>query len=114
MPRVRRALFAVLDGRIEPVKTVDGIDRVVGQRNPGDNFGEVPIALGTGFPVGFRAAVASRVLRLEPRDYHALASRRFLDRNQISFEWLTTDSRRGRRRNRSRCRRSSAGRRTRL
>jgi thioredoxin reductase (NADPH) len=34
----------------------------------------VPIALGTFFPVGFRAAEASRVLRIEPNDYHAVAS----------------------------------------
>jgi len=69
-----RALFAVLDGRIEPVKSVDGIERVVGVRHPGDIFGEVPIALGTVFPVGFRAAEPSRVMRLEPHDFHAVAS----------------------------------------
>src|SRR4051794_34161036 len=51
-----RALFAVLEGLVEPVKRVDGIERVVGKRHPGDIFGEVPIALGTVFPVGFRAA----------------------------------------------------------
>ena len=51
-----RALFAVLEGRIEPVKLVDGIESVVGERHPGDIFGEVPIVLGTVFPVGFRAA----------------------------------------------------------
>ena len=133
-----RALFAVLEGRIEAVKLVDGIEHVVGQRHRGDIFGEVPIALGTVFPVGFRAAEASRILRLEPGDYHALASaapdvgrelgrlaahrmsgarglqglaaeppppraivvghrwdvsctelRRFLERNQITFMWLT-------------------------
>ena len=50
-----RALFAVLDGTIEAVKLVDGIPRVVGERHAGDLFGEVPIALGTVFPVGFRA-----------------------------------------------------------
>jgi thioredoxin reductase (NADPH) len=136
-----RALFAVLEGRIEPVKLVDGIDRVVGVRHPGDVFGEVPIVLGTVFPVGFRAAEPSRIMRIEPRDYHAVASvvpdvatevgrlaahrmggarglqgiaaeppppraivvgdrmdpdctelRRFLDRNQISFRWLTPDA----------------------
>src|SRR5439155_346663 len=38
-----RALFAVLEGRIEPVKLVDGIERVVGERVPGDIFGEVPV-----------------------------------------------------------------------
>jgi thioredoxin reductase (NADPH) len=69
-----RALFAVLEGRIEPVKLVDGIERVVGERGPGDIFGEVPIALGTVFPVGFRAAEQSRVMRVEAHDYHAVAS----------------------------------------
>src|ERR671926_316987 len=69
-----RALFALLDGRIEAVKVVDGIDRVVGERRPGDIFGEVPITLGTLFPVGFRAAEASRVMRIEPHDYHAVAA----------------------------------------
>jgi thioredoxin reductase (NADPH) len=134
------ALFAVLKGRIEPVKLVDGIERVVGERGPGDVFGEVPIVLGTLFPVGFRAAERSRIMRLEAADYHALAAvapdvakevgnlaahrmegsrglsglaaapppprvllvghrwdasctelRRFLDRNQVTFKWLTPD-----------------------
>src|SRR3954451_24991530 len=136
-----RALFAVLDGRIEPVRRAEGVERVVGVRHPGDIFGEVPITLGTVFPVGFRAAVPSRVLRIEPQDYHALAStapdvakevarlashsisglaglqglaadppparaivvghrldpactelRRFLDRNEVTFDWLPPDT----------------------
>jgi thioredoxin reductase (NADPH) len=136
-----RALFAVLHGRIEVVKLVDGSERVVGERLPGDVFGEVPIVLGTVFPVGFRAAEPSRVMRIAPYDYHqvsavdpvvakaigALASHRmsgprglqgiaaappapraivvgdrwdpacaqlrhFLDRNQISFTWINTDT----------------------
>jgi thioredoxin reductase (NADPH) len=135
-----RAIFAVLKGRIEAVKSVDGVERVVGERLPGDVFGEVPIVLGTVFPVGFRAAEKTRVMRIEPHDYHALAAvvpdlgkeigklaghrmggarglegiaadppppraivvgqrwdaacaelRRFLDRNQISFTWLTPE-----------------------
>ncbi|HET9737302.1 MAG TPA: FAD-dependent oxidoreductase [Solirubrobacteraceae bacterium] len=135
------ALFAVLDGRIEAVQRADGIERVVGRRQPGELFGEVPITLGTVFPVGFRAAVPSRVMRIEPRDYHAIASalpdlakevgrlashrmsgqgglqglaadppapraivvghrldpacselRRFLTRNQVIFEWLSSDT----------------------
>jgi len=69
-----RALFAVLEGRIEPVKLVDGIERVVGERHPGDIFGEVPLALGTVFPVGFRAAEKARVMRVEAPDYHAVAA----------------------------------------
>jgi thioredoxin reductase (NADPH) len=69
-----RALFAILDGGIEAVLTTDGIERVVGQRAPGEIFGEVPITLGTVFPVGFRAVGPARVLRIEPSDYLALAS----------------------------------------
>jgi thioredoxin reductase (NADPH) len=69
-----RALFAVLEGSIEPIRLVDGIERVVGERRPGDVFGEVPIALGTVFPVGFRAAEPSRVMRLDAADYHAVAA----------------------------------------
>src|SRR5436190_16186760 len=69
-----RALFAVLDGCIEATRNVDGIDRVVGERGPGDIFGEVPISLGTVFPVGFRAAGPTRVMQIEPQAYHAIAS----------------------------------------
>jgi thioredoxin reductase (NADPH) len=69
-----RALYAVLEGRIQPIKLIDGIERVVGERQPGDIFGEVPITLGTVFPVGFRAAETSRVMRVEPQDYHAVAA----------------------------------------
>ncbi len=69
-----RALFAVLEGRIEAVTLVDGVERVVGERQPGDVFGEVPLVLGTVFPVGFRAAEQSRVLRVEAGDYHAIAA----------------------------------------
>src|SRR5262245_19191452 len=68
-----RALFGLIDGRIEVVQLVDGVERIVGGRTPGDVFGEVPITLGTVFPVGFRAAEPSRVMRLEASDYHALA-----------------------------------------
>jgi thioredoxin reductase (NADPH) len=69
-----RALFALLEGRIEVVRLADGIERIVGERHPGDIFGEVPIALGMLFPVGFRAVEASRVMRIEPPDYHAVAA----------------------------------------
>ena len=135
-----RALFAVLDGRIEAVMIRDGAERVVGERHPGELFGEVPITLGTVFPVGFRASEPSRVMRLEPHDFHALAAeapdiaqevgrlaahrmsgsgglqglaaamsppravvvgprmdaactdlRHFLDRNQVSFQWVQTE-----------------------
>ena len=34
----------------------------------------MPITLGTVFPVGFRAAEQSRVMRIEPHDYHSIAA----------------------------------------
>jgi thioredoxin reductase (NADPH) len=135
------ALYALIEGRIEAVKVIDGVDRVVGRRLPGDIFGEVSIVIGTTYPVGFRAAEASRVLRLEARDYHEIAAvapevatkvgklaaermsgprglqgiaaeprppravvfgkradaqcaqlRHFLDRNQISYRWVSPES----------------------
>ena len=69
-----RALYAVLSGRIEVVKRVDGIERTLGWRTPGSIFGEVPIALGTPFPGGYRASEPSRVMRLEMQDYYTLAA----------------------------------------
>jgi thioredoxin reductase (NADPH) len=69
-----RALFGLLEGRIDVIQTVNGIERRVGERRPGDIFGEVPITLGTVFPVAFRAGEACRVFRVDPADYHAVAS----------------------------------------
>ena len=68
------ALFAVVAGKIEVVKTFDGIERTLGWRLPGTIFGEVPIALGTAFPGGYRAAEPSRVMRLEVQEYYAVAA----------------------------------------
>jgi thioredoxin reductase (NADPH) len=131
------ALYVVLGGKVEVFKTLDGIERRLGLRLPGAIFGEVPLALGTPFPGGYRALEPSRVMRVEARDYYTLAAaapdiaaavgalarermgglqsiaaeppkarvvilgqrwdsdcgglRRFLDRNHISFEWLTPD-----------------------
>lgn len=133
-----RALFAVLAGKIEVVKLIDGVERRLGWRIPGAIFGEVPIALGTPFPGGYRAAEPSRVMRVNIRQYYAIAAaspevstnvgalarermgglqsiaaepskprvtivgqrwdiacsdlRRFLGRNQITFDWVTPDA----------------------
>lgn len=133
-----RALFAVLSGKMEVIKTFDGVERTLGWRLPGTIFGEVPIALGTPFPGGYRAAEPSRVMRVDIQQYYAVAAacrdislklsalarerlgglqnitgephkprvtlvghrfnaacsslRRFLARNQISFNWLTPDA----------------------
>ncbi|MEZ0285992.1 MAG: FAD-dependent oxidoreductase, partial [Thermoleophilia bacterium] len=69
-----RALFGVLEGRMEVVSVADGVERLIGERRPGDVFGEMSIALGMRHPAGLRAAEASRVLRIEPHDYHAVAA----------------------------------------
>jgi thioredoxin reductase (NADPH) len=117
---------------------VDGIERTLGWRVPGTIFGEVPIAIGTPFPGGYRASEPSRVLRVEPKHYYEIAAaspdlslkvgalarerlgglqgiaaeppkprvimignrwdsacselRRFLARNQITYDWLTPDA----------------------
>jgi thioredoxin reductase (NADPH) len=132
------ALFAVLAGKMEVVKVVNGEQRRLGFRLPGTIFGEVPIALGTPFPGAYRAVEPTRVMRIALQSYYAVAAaapevslkvgalarerigglqgifseppkpratvvggrfdpacgelRRFLERNQISFRWLTPDT----------------------
>src|ERR1700744_6244423 len=131
------ALFVVLEGSIEVVKLVDGIERKLGMRSPGKIFGEIPLVFGAQFQAGFRAAEPSRVLKVDAPLYYEIAAsspelvramdelaherigglqklaaephtaqvvllgnrwdgacldlRRFLERNQISFSWLTLD-----------------------
>ena len=133
-----RAFYAVISGKIEVVKLFDGVARTLGWRVPGTVFGEVPLALGSPFPGGYRAAEPSRVLRLTAQQYYAVAAaapefaqkmgalarerigglqriseeppkprvkifghrwestcsdlRRFLARNQITFDWVTPDA----------------------
>ncbi len=69
-----RALYAVISGKIEVVKSIDGVERRLGWRVPGAIFGEVPIVLGTPFPGGYRASEPSRVMRVEPRQYYEIAA----------------------------------------
>jgi CRP-like cAMP-binding protein len=69
-----RALYAVLSGKIEVVKLFDGIERTLGWRVPGTIFGEVPIAFCTVFVGGYRASEPSRVLRVDPKQYYAVAA----------------------------------------
>ena len=69
-----RALYAVVAGKLEVTKQVDGIERTIGWRLPGKIFGEVPLALGVGFIGSYRAAEPTRVVRVEAKDYYALAA----------------------------------------
>jgi thioredoxin reductase (NADPH) len=133
-----RALYAVVAGKIEVLKLIDGVERTLGWRSPGAIFGEVPLTLGTPFPGAYRASEPSRVMRIDAQQYYALAAtaadiplkvsalarerigglqgitaeppkprvtifghrwdsactdlRRFLARNQITFEWVMPDS----------------------
>ena len=133
-----RSLFVVLAGRIEVTKVIDGIERVIGQRAPGQIFGEVPIIFGTPYQGSYRATEPTRLMHLSARQLHALAAanpevltkvaaiaaerigglkgiatappskrglmlarpgddsarqlRSFLDRNQISHDWVAADA----------------------
>ena len=69
-----RALFGLLEGRMEVIRRVDGVESVIGERMPGDVFGEMSIAFGMLYPGGFRAAEASRVFRIDLHDYQELAA----------------------------------------
>jgi thioredoxin reductase (NADPH) len=67
------ALFAVLAGSIEVVKLVDGVERRIGMRAPGQIFGEIPIVYGTQFQGSYRALEPSRVARVDGRQYYEVA-----------------------------------------
>ena len=69
-----RALMIVLAGRIEVTKNIDGIERVIGVRAPGQIFGEVPITFGIPFQGSYRATEPTRVVNIAARDFHALAA----------------------------------------
>ncbi len=68
------ALFAVLEGRLQAVKVIDGEDFIYGEREPGNLLGEISIALGMPHPAGFRAVEPSRVVRIDRQCYLALAA----------------------------------------
>ncbi len=68
------ALYAVLEGKLEIIKRVDGIERKIGERAPGTFHGEVPIIYGTAFQSAARAAEATHLLRIDPRQFHAAAA----------------------------------------
>jgi len=69
-----RALYAVLNGRIEVVRAYDGIERTLGWRLPGTIFGEIPLALSSPFLIAYRAAEQSRVMRVDTQRYYALVA----------------------------------------
>jgi thioredoxin reductase (NADPH) len=69
-----RALYVTAEGRLDVTKFVDGVERPVGVRRPGDLFGEVTVVLNTPFLASLRAAEPSRVVQVEVRDFHIVAA----------------------------------------
>jgi thioredoxin reductase (NADPH) len=69
-----RCLFVVLSGKIEVTKSIDGIERTIGWRAPGQIFGEIPIIFGIPYQGAYRASIPSRVARIEAAQFHALAA----------------------------------------
>jgi thioredoxin reductase (NADPH) len=67
-----RAFFITVEGHIEGTKFVNGVEQVIGVRQPGEPFGEVPVALDTVSPVSYRATEPSRVMRVDLRDFRVL------------------------------------------
>jgi thioredoxin reductase (NADPH) len=71
---MRRALFILVSGSIDVTKLVDGVERVVGTRGPGESFGELPLVFSAPYAVNFRAAETARIVRTEARDFYAVAA----------------------------------------
>ena len=102
-----RALFVVIEGRAEITKVVNGEERVIGMRKPGQFFGEVPMTLSTPFPASGRASEGARIIKLDVTVFYTLAAmapsvparvaglaRRYLDSLQaIAAEQPDTDVR---------------------
>ncbi|MFF2371133.1 FAD-dependent oxidoreductase [Agromyces sp. NPDC058110] len=91
-----RALFVVIEGGAEITKVVNGDERVIGTRKPGQFFGEVPMTLSTPFPASGRASAPSRIARVDVTAFYTLAAmapsvparvaalaRRYLDSLQV-------------------------------
>ncbi|MET1016982.1 MAG: cyclic nucleotide-binding domain-containing protein, partial [Leifsonia flava] len=69
-----RALFIVVEGRAEITKVVNGRERVIGAREAGQFFGEVPMTFSTQFPASGRTTQASRIIKLDVTAFYTLAA----------------------------------------
>lgn len=69
-----RALFVVVDGMVELTKEVNGVERVIGPRGPGELYGEVPVMLSMNLPASCAAVEPSRVLRMDVGTFFTLAA----------------------------------------
>ncbi|MGD8167065.1 FAD-dependent oxidoreductase [Herbiconiux sp. P16] len=69
-----QALFVVVDGYVELTKEINGVERFIGGRLPGELYGEVPVMLSTKLPASCGAIEASRVLRVDVGTFFSLAA----------------------------------------
>lgn len=69
-----RALFLVVDGVMELTKDINGVERRVAKRRPGEMYGEVPMMLSTNLPASYGAIEAARVLKLDVGTFFTLAA----------------------------------------
>jgi thioredoxin reductase (NADPH) len=70
----RRSVFVLVEGQLEVTKFVDGAERVIATREAGQLFGEVPVVLDSPFLVSFRATQQSRVMRIDSKEFHVVAT----------------------------------------
>ena len=69
-----RFLAVVVEGKTELTKVMNGVERVIGVRLPGELGGEIPMTLGTPLPASMRAVEPSRILKLSVKVFHTLAA----------------------------------------
>ena len=69
-----RFLVVVVEGKTELTKFVNGVERVIGVRLPGEHGGAMPMILGTPMPASLRAIEPSRVLKLSVKVFYTLAA----------------------------------------
>ncbi|MDM7830190.1 FAD-dependent oxidoreductase [Cellulomonas edaphi] len=69
-----RALYAVVEGLVHLTKEVNGVERVIGPRGPGELYGEVPVMLSMNMPAGCVAVEPSRILRVDVGTFFTLAA----------------------------------------
>lgn len=69
-----RSLAIVVEGKAELTKLVNGVEKVIGERLPGEVGGEIPMTLGTPLPASMRAVEPSRVVKLTVEVFHTLAA----------------------------------------
>ncbi len=64
--------WVVLDGEVEAVRSFGGVPRRVTTFDSGEYFGEVPLMLGAPTSFAVRALRPTRMMRIDPIDFHAM------------------------------------------